>query len=127
MQTKRKSSDLLKSFLHKDKNVLFAVLFGSIVNEQLKKESDIDIGIYFKTPLNGLDLLDYMTRLASFFDREIDLVVLNNSSPFLRHQVMKNKMNIIIKNENIYQRFREKTISDYDEYKYISGMDIYDR
>jgi hypothetical protein len=40
---------------------------------------------------------------------------------------MKTGIPLIIKDRKIFQRFRERTISDYDEYKFVSGMNIYDR
>lgn len=117
----------LTAFLDRDPNVIFAVLFGSAAAGTLGKESDIDIGIYFRNPPEGLGLLNLIDSLSNLMGRDVDVVVLNRASAFLRHQVMKTKVNLIIKDEVAYRTFREKTLSDYDEYKYVSGMDVYDR
>lgn len=117
----------LKDFLQKDENVLFAFIFGSCVKGRQHKQSDIDIGIYFKKPLEGFAILEYINKLSELTGREVDLVILNSASALLRHQVMKYREPLVIKDRNEYVRFRERTISDYDEYKYISGMNVYVR
>lgn len=92
-----------------------------------KKTSDLDMAIYFDTLPEGIDLLHLINTLSDLTGKEVDLVVLNTASAFLRHEVMRNGIPLIIKDRDTYRRFREKTISDYDEYKFVSGMNIYDR
>lgn len=121
------SNEKLKVFLGKDQNVVFALIFGSYAEGRQKKASDIDIGIYFVQPPEGIKLLTLINVLSELAGREVDVVVLNNAPPFLRHQIMKNRVILTIKDMAVYAKFREKTISDYDEYKYISGMNVYDR
>ena len=121
------STEKLKDFLDRDRNVVFALIFGSYAEGRQKKISDIDTGIYFIQPPEGMDLLYLINTLSELAGREVDVVVLNNAPPFLRHQIMKNRVILTIKDMAAYTRFREKTISDYDEYKYISGMNVYDR
>ncbi len=124
----------IKEYLMEDPNVLFALLFGSVASglqnlskdaEPVIKARDIDIGIYFKNPPEGLELLEYINTLSDLAKRDVDIVVLNRASAFLRHQIMKNRVILVMKDRDAYTRFREKTISDYQEYRYISGMDRY--
>lgn len=121
------SNEKLKVFLDRDQNVVFALIFGSYAEGRQKKTSDIDIGIYFVQPPEGIKLLTLINVLSELAGREVDVVVLNNAPPFLRHQIMKNRVILTIKDMAVYAKFRERTISDYDEYKYISGMNVYDR
>jgi len=116
----------LEEFVSSDPNVCFAMMFGSCVNTRRRKANDIDIAIYFYAVPKGLDLLNLINTLSNLTGKEVDIVVLNTASAFLRHQVMKTGIPLTIKDKDIFQRFREKTITDYDEYKYISGMNIYD-
>lgn len=116
-----------KDILEKDGNVVFAVLFGSAASGKMRRDSDIDIGIFFKRPPTGLKLLSLMNAFSNTAGKDVHVVVLNSASAFLRHQVMKNRVVLAKKDDAAYTRFREKTISDYQEYKYISGMDVYDR
>ena len=121
------SNEKLKVFLDKDQNVVFALIFGSYAEGRQKKASDIEIGIYLIQPPEGIKLLTLINVLSELAGREVDVVVLNNAPPFLKHQIMKNRVILTIKDMAVYAKFREKTISDYDEYKYISGMNVYDR
>jgi predicted nucleotidyltransferase len=122
-----KSTAELRKFLENDPNVVFALIFGSAAAGKRKKYSDIDLGIYFVQPPEGLDLLSLINTLSELTGGNVDVVVLNNASALLRHQVLKNRLALTIKDRMVYRKFREKTISDYDEYKYISGMNVYDR
>jgi hypothetical protein len=71
--------------------------------------------------------LDLIHELSEHTRKEIDLVVLNHASAFLRHQVMKYGIRLFVQDEVVYRRFREQTMTDYEIYKYVSGMDEYDR
>ena len=72
-------------------------------------------------------MLGFINKLSDLTGKDVDVVVLNSASALLKHQVMKNKINLTIKDETLYRDFREKTIADYDEYKYVTGMNGYDR
>jgi len=117
----------LKEHLQKDDNVLFVLLFGSYSKGKAGKESDLDLAIYFRNPPEGLEILEHINSLSNISRKEIDLVILNKASPLLRHQVLKHGIRLLIKDRGEYIRFREKSMIDYDEYRYISGMDRYDR
>lgn len=129
MNTKQKNIDFseLKEFLRSDCNIVFALIFGSYGAGRQKEESDLDLAIYFENPPEGMALFELSNTLSDICGRDVDLVVLNNSSPLLQHQVMKNRHPLIIKDPTIYRQFRERVIVAYDEYKYISGMSVYDR
>ncbi len=118
---------VLKEYLSKDDNVIFALLFGSYASGKQKKRSDIDVAVYFNNPPCGLDLFSLINTLSDICAADMDLTVLNTASPFLSHQVLKYGVALAIKDRHIYRRFREGVISGYDEYKFISGMAVYDR
>ncbi len=129
MSTKQKHIDFsaLVEFLRGDRNVVFALIFGSYGAGRQKEKSDLDLAIYFKNPPEGMVLFELSNTLSDICGRDIDLVVLNSASPLLQHQVMKSRQPLIIKDPTLYRQFRERVISAYDEYKYISGMSAYDR
>jgi predicted nucleotidyltransferase len=118
------SVEKLKEYLENDLNVVFAVVFGSGASQRQRKDSDIDIGIYFKRPPEGMELLHLITVLSGLAGKDVDVAVLNKASVFLRHQAMKYRVSLTVKDESIYRKFREKTISDYEEYKYISQLNV---
>ena len=118
--------NVLKEYFLNDENVLFAFVFGSYVSGKQKKRSDIDVAVYFHKPPRGLNLFNLINTLSDICKADIDLVVLNTASAFLRHQVMKYGVALVIKDQDVYRHFREDVISGYDEYKFISGMAVYD-
>lgn len=73
----------LKLFLEGDANVIFAVIFGSYAAGRHKRDSDIDIGIFFAKHPEGLDLLNLIHRLSELAGRDVDVVILNKASAFL--------------------------------------------
>jgi predicted nucleotidyltransferase len=111
----------IKNFLEKDPNIVFALAFGSAVTGKLTPESDIDVAIYVRDPLSGYELLSLMQKLSSLVKKEVHIVVLNDATPLLRHQVMKNRKELFIKDFSVYSKFREKTIDDYQEYLEVTG------
>ena len=118
------SIEKLKEYLESDSNVIFALIFGSAARGKQRKASDIDLGIYFKRPPEGMELLHLITLLSGLAGKDVDIAVLNRASAFLKHQAMKHRVLLIVKDELIYRKFREKTISDYEEYKYVSQLNI---
>lgn len=117
----------LKEAFLGDPNVLFAFVFGSYAVGTQKKCSDLDVAAYFVHPPEGLVKLSLVNKLSDAAGIDVDVAVLNRASALLRHQVMKYGVEVIVKDSNILREFREKVIRDYDEYKYVSGMNKYDR
>lgn len=117
----------LKEKLREHPNIMFALLFGSHAKACQRASSDLDIALFFKQPLYGLDLLYLVNELSDYTKKEVDLVVLNSASAFLRHQVMKHSIRLLVRDMILYRKFREQTITDYNTYKFVSGMDRYDR
>jgi uncharacterized protein len=115
----------LKEMLENKSETQFALIFGSF-NES-DKYRDIDVAVNFNMVPDGTKFLDLIVELSATVKKEIDLIILNSASAFLRHQVFKTGKLLFKKDDDIYSDFREKTITDYDEYNYISGMNIYDR
>ncbi|NOZ25743.1 MAG: nucleotidyltransferase domain-containing protein, partial [Nitrospirae bacterium] len=106
----------MTEFLERDQNVLFAVLFGSVAKGRAGRGSDMDIAVYFRKPPAGVEILDYTRELSERAGREVHLAILNTASALLRHQVMKYGRPLVIKDRREYTRFRERTITDYQEY-----------
>ena len=122
-----KAVEQLKEKLSEYPNIMFALLFGSHAKVCQHASSDLDIALFFKQLLYGLDLLYLINELSDYTKKEVDLVVLNSASAFLRHQVMKHSVRLLVRDMIIYRKFREQTIIDYNTYKFVSGMDRYNR
>ena len=95
----------LKEALSKDPNVLFAYLFGSYAAGLQRRDSDIDVAIYFKRPPVALSFLDYLFRLGEISGRNVDLISLNGTSPFLKRQVLKDGIPLVVKDRVLFKKF----------------------
>ena len=116
----------LKQYLLQDDNTCFGLIFGSHARGRTRPDSDLDLALYFRDPPRGLTLLDMINTLSNIAHKEVDLVVLNRASAFLRHQIIKEGIRFFIKDSVAYRRFREKTMIDFDIYRYIKGLYPYD-
>ncbi len=116
----------LRDLLSKDDNVLLAFIFGSLAVNRQRNDSDIDVAILYKDPPSGFKILYEIDKLSKSAGADVHLAVLNNASPLLKHQVMKNKINLVVKDEKLFGKFRENIMSQYEEYKYVSGLGKYE-
>ena len=116
----------LKERLDRDPNVRFAMIFGSHARGVARAGSDLDLAVYFTHPPAGLDHLDLLSELSDLAGHEVDLVVLNRASALLRHQVLKSRIPLCLKDRLVYTAFREKAMADYDTYRYLAGGKAHD-
>jgi hypothetical protein len=117
-----KITSILKNYMASKENVKFAYLFGSYAENRERKDSDIDVAVY----LFGIHeddffkyKLDLKTELEQIFKKPVDVVIVNNASPLLNHEVFKN--GIIVKNSepSILSQFRAKNFYYYIDQMYI--------
>jgi len=89
-------NEKIKDFCRKWK-VLELALFGSIVREDFKKESDVDVLITFE-PAAGwslYELMDMQDELADIFGRKVDLVEKDGLRNPIRRKAILNEARII--------------------------------
>lgn len=77
--------------MENDKRVRFAYLFGSLARGQAGPLSDTDIAVYLDRRVKFDDYrLKLMEKLAKILeDGNLDLLVLNQAPPLLRHEIIK--------------------------------------
>jgi len=109
----------LKEFFPEEPNVLLVFLFGSAVREQMRPESDIDIGILFKKEPDIFETNRLAGDLGHLLKREVDIANLNFSSPILKMQVLKNGILIQAKDDKYYHRFFVETLRQYFDLKQV--------
>ncbi|HHN64179.1 MAG TPA: hypothetical protein ENK09_02310 [Nitrospirae bacterium] len=109
----------IKNFLNSRDDVLLAFVFGSFIEDRQTEESDIDIAILFKQRPDFSTLTEIIDTLSGIAKREADIVVLNDSSPIIRMQVLKKGRLIKKINDSVYNDFFTRTIKEYDDLKRI--------
>ena len=105
-------------FQHKDQ-IISVHLFGSYAKGSSRKDSDVDVAILCdaKNMPSKLDVLQWRQDLADLLHKDVDLVCLNDASPILGMQVAQGKIDILVKNVNIYAYYIMYLFSDYAELK----------
>ena len=83
----------LRRFLSTRPDVIAAYLFGSVARGRAGPRSDVDIAVLLEEGLEPFERFErrlrLMGELEAFCGREVDVVVLNDVTPVLQHQVLR--------------------------------------
>ena len=109
----------LGNFFSGRDNVLLAILFGSAAGESFTGKSDIDIAVQFRETPDSQDFLHIKDSVSALVNRETDIVVLNEASPIVRMQALKNGIVLFSRSSTVYSDFFVRTVKDYDDLKRI--------
>jgi len=115
---------IISDYLSGLANVAVAFLFGSQLGGNVHPESDVDIAILFTSgnvPTNDMQLA-LKDRLSRILKSEADVVVLNNASPIIKMQVLKNGKKIIERDRRAYVHFFVRTVNEYDDLKRVRAI-----
>lgn len=107
----------LREHFSENEDVQLVFLFGSHVSNYASDESDVDIAILFEQTPGTATINQIRDNLSVFIKREIDIVILNDSSPIIRMQVLNNGLLAVNKDKTVYNNFFVKTVKDYDDLK----------
>ena len=66
-----------------------AYLFGSSATGKDRSKSDIDLAIMANPKIKAMKRVEMETALSSRLHRDVDLVIFNQGSPLLQHQILK--------------------------------------
>jgi predicted nucleotidyltransferase len=116
----------IKQYLSAYNDIAFAFLFGSSARGEDTVLSDVDIAIYFTDAVDFYRINGLREDLSELLGREIDIAVLNNTSPIIRMQVLKKGTLILNLNRCLYNKFFVNTVNEYDDLK-RTRKDIEDR
>jgi hypothetical protein len=108
------SEDLI-TFFRSEKRVTVAYLFGSRARRIQTPESDVDIAVLLsETPKKMLQYYLHLTsKLSRIIGNEVDLVILNDSPPLLKHQVIKYGRILYLRDEEARIAFEARAQSEY--------------
>ncbi len=109
----------LKKILKRDREILFAYLYGSYAVNVVHPDSDIDIAVYLE-PSGIKNYVKKQEELATTLITElhndnIDLRILNTLPFLLKYKVLKEGMPILIKDESARVEFETVTMNRFFE------------
>ncbi|MBI9083939.1 MAG: nucleotidyltransferase domain-containing protein [Desulfobacterales bacterium] len=88
-------------------------LFGSHATGHQRKRSDLDLGVLFHKEIDGFARIDLETELSNLLKKDVDLIDMRRSGPFLRHQIYKYGKLIYQDDTEFPFLFRAASIRDY--------------
>lgn len=95
----------------------FMLVFGSYAKRNVHKRSDLDVGIYSQENITPQDLWELQTELMELFGREdMDVVILNNTSPILLFNILKHHTPLYISNNRVLGQFKIMALKRYWHY-----------
>ncbi|MBC8413870.1 MAG: nucleotidyltransferase domain-containing protein [Nitrospira sp.] len=101
----------------KDKNIVFAYIFGGMARKKQSPLSDIDIAVYLAEP----DKLDYLSMYSEVTETlktdEVDLVVLNNAKTSLAGRVLQNRKILVDKEPFLRHKYESLTLRKFFDFK----------
>ena len=106
-------------FAAEQPTVTAAYLFGSAAQNRLTADSDVDVGLLFETPPDGIRLLELQEELTTVLRRQADLVSLNRASPILAMQVLKHGELVFARSETAVREFQVRTLFAYFDLKQV--------
>lgn len=112
----------LRDAMAGETDVLLVVLFGSRVTDRSGDESDVDLGILFDgyDPSRKYETIRRMlcSLWGSAPSRLVDLVVLNDAGPLLRHRVAGSGVALYERRPGEMVRFTIKAVREYQDMAY---------
>ena len=94
-------------------------LFGSYASEHERSKSDIDLGVIFTEDVDGFTRINMETEISNRLKKDVDLVDMKKSSPFLQHQIYKYGKLIYHDGSDFPFIFRANSIRDYLDTDYL--------
>lgn len=101
------------AFAEKHDVIAAIYLFGSYASGRERCRSDVDLGVLFKRDVDGFDRIGLETELSNVLKKNVDLVDMRKSGPFLRHQIYKFGKAVYRDGTDYPLRFRAESIRDY--------------
>jgi hypothetical protein len=115
----------IKKLLSKDNNIIAAYLFGSYAVGVANEDSDFDVAVLVENVPN--DSIDYRIKkameLEKILGKNVDFVIINNSSYILSFQIFKEGKIIYEKDADKRAVYQMHFLSRY--YDYIKFYDYY--
>jgi len=101
-------------------DVVALYLFGSEATGRNRKGSDVDLAVMVSGRLGGFERVEVETKLSNLLGRDVELVVFNEATPLLQHQILK--YGTLIYESNPVERVRREVTARCD---YFDSQSMY--
>lgn len=116
-------NEKISEILNRERNILFAYIFGSYARKEARKGSDIDIAIFLRNPSVIEKDPKFEVRLALKIEKvlrkPIDVRILNDKPLTFINQVLKHGKLLFSRNEKERINFEVKMFDLYLDFSYL--------
>lgn len=115
----------LKAFFLTREELCFVWLFGSYASGCDNSFSDVDIAVYVKDQSRLTDsdwYLGLKADLMALTHREIDLILLNNAKPLIKHAANKQKVVLLSRQPLFEAEYSLRVIKEYNDVRYWARL-----
>ena len=118
----------LREVLARDERVDCAWLFGSTARGESGPLSDVDVALLLSPSVAPQERMDVAAALWEHLERRcprVDLVILEEAPPVLRHRVFRDGILLVEHDERRRIAFETRAIQEYLDFQHLA--EIYDR
>ncbi len=112
----------LNRALIKEENVIYAILFGSAVRSELRRDSDIDLALKFRRKPDLMELGRLASKLESEIGMPVHPVDLDRAPPPLRYEIFRGGVVVLAKDEVQLLEDKTRAIMEFLDFKYHYEM-----
>lgn len=115
----------IRKILEEDKNISFALIFGSYAKEQNNSFSDLDIALHFYNEPDLMEIGKITAKLEKLTSLEVDIIVLNglyDKNPAFAYEVITTGKLIFCNDEEAYLRYKKNTFLYYFDHLPLFDM-----
>ncbi len=103
----------IKNFLVEKLSPLFIFVFGSVVDGNFRKDSDIDIAFLSQNEISSYEVFMIAQELASILSRDIDLIDFKKASTVFKAQIVGKGEVIYLTDGNTVDEFMIRALKEY--------------
>ncbi|MDK2372386.1 MAG: nucleotidyltransferase domain-containing protein [Candidatus Korarchaeota archaeon] len=113
----------LRRVLSVEDNVIYAILFGSVVEGRMREDSDMDVAIKFFIRPEPLELGRLSSLMESAVGRPVHIVDVDTAPPPLRYEIFRTGITILVRDETLMAEDKARAIMEYlDSKPYYERM-----
>jgi predicted nucleotidyltransferase len=109
-------SKKLKELFANHPDILLCILFGSLAHGRETYDSDLDIAVSGKNPLQAPEKQVLIEELAVEFGRPVDLIDLQTTSGTLLHQILTTGELIFCHDHHLYAEIIKKMLFNQSDF-----------
>lgn len=79
----------IRQFFQQQNKMAAVYVFGSMAAGRNRKKSDIDIALMLSEPIAPMERIKMETEMSNLLQKDVDLVIFDQASPLLQHQILK--------------------------------------